>query len=154
MSITRVEGDILLSSAYALVNPVNCYGVMGKGLALQFKRAYPEMFKSYVRSCAWLKPGLLHKHEVSPERCIINFPTKDHWKDPSKVAYVVAGLDALRAMIERDGIRTLALPALGTGAGGLDWLEVEPLIVSVLGGLENTRTELYVPVQTSGQRGG
>ena len=140
MSIIESQGDLLRADADALVNTVNCVGVMGKGIALQFKRQYPDMFDAYKRACErgevqvgrmWVwETGLL-----DVPRYIINFPTKKHWKGGSQLPWIKAGLADLRRVIADLGIRSVALPPLGAGNGGLNWADVEPLIREALGGL-------------------
>src|SRR5690349_18305845 len=128
-----VEGNILEADAQALVNTVNTVGVMGKGIALQFKKAFPEMFEAYEAACKAkeLQPGRMHVYDrgslLNP-RYIINFPTKRHWKGKSKLADIEVGLDALVGELESRGITSVAIPPLGCGHGGLDWEVVHPLI--------------------------
>src|SRR4051812_40187069 len=128
-----VEGNIIEADAQALVNTVNTVGVMGKGIALQFKKAFPEMVESYEAACEakTLQPGRMHVYDrgqmINP-RYIINFPTKRHWKGKSKIADIVSGLDALVEELKSRGITSVAIPPLGCGHGGLDWGDVLPLI--------------------------
>lgn len=146
--INFVTGDLLKSDADALVNAVNCVGVMGKGIALQFREAFPANFKSYKAACqrSEVKPGAMFVSEtgISRPRYIINFPTKLHWKDPSRIEYIQTGLQALGQEIESRGIRSIALPALGAGLGGLDWQEVKQEIISALNNL-NADITIYEP---------
>jgi len=127
--IEYVKGNLLEADAEALVNTVNTVGVMGKGVALQFRRAFPENYDAYVAAVARkdVVPGRMFTWESDrPEgpRYIINFPTKRHWRGRSRLQDIEAGLDDLRrALIERD-VRSAALPALGCGLGGLDWSDV------------------------------
>src|SRR4051812_17470979 len=127
-----VEGNILEDNAQALVNTVNTVGVMGKGIALQFKKAFPEMFEAYEAVCKakLLQPGQMHVYDrgsmLNP-RYIINFPTKRHWKGKSNMADIEAGLDALVEELRQRGITAVAIPPLGCGHGGLDWNDVRPL---------------------------
>lgn len=128
--IKYVKGDIFQSRCSALVNPVNCVGVMGAGLALQFKNRFPKNYIYYRRQCLLkrLSPGdcLLFKEE---DTYILNVATKDHWKDPSLVEYVEDGLVNLKFTIQTLGVDRVAVPALGCGLGGLDWIrEVKPLV--------------------------
>src|SRR5262245_8179408 len=121
-------GNILSSDAEALVNTVNCVGVMGKGIALQFKQAFPENTKIYERACRAdeLHPGkmlVVQTGTVVNPKFIINFPTKKHWKGNSRIAYITAGLDALVNEIQNRDIQSIAIPPLGCGNGGLDWNE-------------------------------
>lgn len=125
--------------ADVLVNPVNCVGVMGKGVALEFKRRYPEMFDDYREACkrGEVRPGKLHVW--SGMACVVNVPTKRHWKDKSTYEDVQLGLNALNLQIIGFGKRwTVAMPALGCGNGGLEWARVKPLIETTLGQLPNT----------------
>ncbi len=149
MPVVESQGDVLSADADALVNTVNCVGVMGKGIALQFKRHYPEMFREYKRACdrgdvrigrmlVW-ETGLLEG-----PRYIINFPTKKHWKGKSTLPWIQAGLSDLRRVINELGLQKVALPPLGAGNGGLDWSDVEPLIRDALGGLPVT-VAVYPP---------
>lgn len=131
--ISLHRGNLLAEDADALVNTVNTQGVMGKGIALQFKRAYPEMFKAYAAACrrGEVEPGRLHvwaSDALNGPKWIINFPTKRHWRQPSRMADISAGLDALVTVIRDQGIRSIAIPPLGCGNGGLAWSEVLPLI--------------------------
>jgi len=120
------------------VNAVNCVGSMGAGVALAFKRRYPEMFKSYQRACreGQLKPGSLHVWKTSSGEWVINFPTKRHWRNPSRYDDIESGLDSLRDYLRSLGDVTVALPALGCGYGGLDWERVSRMIADKLAGLE------------------
>lgn len=122
-------GDLLESPAEALVNTVNCEGYMGKGIAYQFKLRYPENFKDYQRACrsGELRPGKLHYYSEDG-RLIINFPTKDKWRNPSKMEYIETGLRELEALIYRLSIKSIAIPPLGSGNGGLVWARVRMLI--------------------------
>lgn len=142
-------GSLLEADAEALVNTVNCVGVMGKGVALQFKLAFPDNFDAYRRAClaAEVQPGRMFVHErpTSRPRYIINFPTKRHWKEKSKLADIDAGLVALRAEIENRRIRSVAVPPLGCGNGGLEWAEVEPLIRRHLSGLRDVSVLVHPP---------
>lgn len=134
MSYTVTQGDLLRAEADAIVNAVNCVGVMGKGIALQFKRKWPENFKAYKRACdaGEVRPGKVHVHELGKlagrPHFIVNFPTKDHWRGDSKIEFVEEGLHDLVRLVKDARIRSIAIPALGCGNGGLDWAEVEPRI--------------------------
>jgi len=142
-------GDIFADGAEAIVNPVNCVGVMGKGLAHQFKKRFPENFQAYAAACKRdeLRPGemLVFKCPPSSESAdksrkspsfIINFPTKRHWRNASRMEDIEAGLKRLVEVIRRHQIRSIAIPALGSGLGGLDWAEVKPRIEAALKHLE------------------
>lgn len=124
------KGDIFESNCEALVNAVNCVGKMGKGLALQFKKRFPEMFLDYQSACrAGLRPGTMHVWSKSENpKYIINFPTKDDLS-PSKIEYVKDGLVALEKIVKELKIKSIALPALGCGLGGLRWGQVQNLLV-------------------------
>ena len=123
-------GDILREDAEALVNAVNCVGVMGRGIALQFKRAFPENFKAYAARCrrGEMQPGRVFVFEtgrVRPPRYIVNFPTKRHWRESSRIEDIESGLASLVAEIRARSIRSVAVPALGSGLGGLHWPPME-----------------------------
>jgi O-acetyl-ADP-ribose deacetylase (regulator of RNase III) len=148
--IELTQGDILQSEADALVNTVNCVGVMGRGLALQFKRAFPANFAAYAAACkrAEVRPGSMHIVEtgqLTNPRFIVNFPTKRHWKDRSRIADIDAGLDALIADVKRLGIKSIAVPPLGCGLGGLDWADVRPRIERSFAALPDVRVLVYEP---------
>lgn len=136
--IAFVEGDLLQSRADMLLNAVNCVGVMGAGIALAFRHRYPDMFRDYQRVCraGQLRPGRLHVWRSTDGRRIVNLPTKRHWREPSRLADIDAGLVALRACIERFEPTCVALPALGCGRGGLDLSRVAPLIGATLADLD------------------
>ena len=131
--ITFSKGDLLRSEVDAIVNTVNCVGVMGKGIALQFKQAFPRNYEAYRRACdaGQVQLGKMFVFDtgsmISP-RWIINFPTKDHWKSKSRLQDIATGLQDLKDVIRRLGIRSIAMPPLGCGNGGLDWRDVEPII--------------------------
>jgi O-acetyl-ADP-ribose deacetylase (regulator of RNase III)/uncharacterized protein YwgA len=146
-------GDLFESRAQTLVNTVNCVGVMGKGVAEQFKRRFPEMFDDYKRRTDQksLRLGEPYPYLDSSGVQIVNFPTKDHWRSPSRLADVERGLDYLAAHIGEWGITSLALPPLGCGNGGLEWSEVGPLIYSKLHGL-SIDIEVYAPYGTPKQQ--
>ena len=117
-------GDILQADAEALVNAVNCVGIMGRGIALQFKNAFPENFKAYEAACAReeVQPGRMFVCETSclaNPKYIVNFPTKRHWRGKSRIEDIEAGLKALVGEIRTRGIRSIAVPALGSGLGGV-----------------------------------
>ncbi len=135
--ITYVAGDLFSSPAKVLVNTVNTKGVMGKGIALNFKRAYPEMFKIYRDRC---ERGMFDIGQLllfkTPHKWILNFPTKRHWRNPSKVEYIAAGLGKFTDAYSEMGITSIAFPALGCGNGELDYeLQVKPLMEEFLGKL-------------------
>lgn len=131
--ITFTQGDLFDSAAEAWINTVNCVGVMGRGIALQFKKRFPMMFKSYHTLCtkSGLKPGTLHvwSHEADMcPRIIINFPTKTDWRLPSEYVYITSGLTTLLEVIKHDKIKSLAMPALGCSNGQLSWPCVKAII--------------------------
>ena len=144
------RGDILNEDAEALVNTVNCVGVMGKGVALQFKLAFPANFKEYAAACRReeVVPGKMFVHEtghLTYPRYIINFPTKRHWQGKSRIEDIEAGLHSLKQEIESRGIRSVALPPLGSGLGGLHWAEVRRRIVRELQALQDVRVVVFEP---------
>lgn len=148
--IDHVEGDLLTANVDALVNAVNCVGVMGKGIALQFKCRYPDVFRSYEAACKRgdVKIGTMYvvkTNELNGPQYVVNFPTKKHWRQSSRLEYIEQGLTNLKEIILELGIRSIAIPALGTGNGGLAWLNVEPLILDKLSDLSNVNVKLFVP---------
>jgi O-acetyl-ADP-ribose deacetylase (regulator of RNase III) len=148
--IEYTTGDILQADAEALVNTVNCVGIMGRGIALQFKNAFPENFKAYEAACARkeVQPGsmfVFQTGQLTNPRYIINFPTKRHWRGKSRMGDIEAGLTALAAEIQSRRIRSVAVPPLGSGLGGLDWRDVRPRIEEALGRLENVRVLVFEP---------
>lgn len=148
MAIERGTGNLLTTDVDALVNPVNTEGVMGKGLALQFKKAFPDAFTSYERACKAGEVVVGRMHVVSrlaSPRYIFNFPTKKTWRQPSKLEYVREGLNDLIAQVRRLGISSIAVPPLGCGNGGLSWSEVEPLIVEAFAGVPDVRALVFAP---------
>jgi O-acetyl-ADP-ribose deacetylase (regulator of RNase III) len=147
--IEHTSGNLLEADAEALVNTVNCVGVMGKGIALQFKQAFPENFKAYKRAAdrGEVKPGRMLVFEtgaISP-RLIINFPTKRHWRGSSRVEDIESGLTALVQAIEDHRITSIAVPPLGCGNGGLRWDDVRPRIERALSAVPDVRVLLYSP---------
>ena len=145
-----LQGNLLDAPVEALVNTVNTVGVMGKGIALMFKEAFPENFRAYEDACEHkeVKIGRMFVTEsrtFSGPRWIINFPTKKHWRQPSKLEWITEGLGDLRKVIQENAIRSIALPPLGAGNGGLDWSEVRPEVERALGGLEGVEVLVYEP---------
>ena len=143
-------GDILTADAEALVNTVNCVGVMGRGVALQFKNAFPDNFKAYEAACASeeVQPGRMFVFETGSftnPKYIINFPTKRHWRGKSRIEDIESGLSALVNAIRDLGIQSIAIPPLGSGLGGLNWDEVRPRIVKALDSLNNLDTIVFEP---------
>lgn len=148
--INFCRGDILNADAEALVNTVNCVGVMGRGIALQFKNMFPENFAAYARACDLgdVQPGRMFVYEtgeLTNPRYIINFPTKRHWRGKSRIEDIESGLRALREEVTRRGIRSVAVPPLGSGLGGLNWAEVRPRIITALDDLTDVRIDIYEP---------
>lgn len=139
--IRYTQGNLLAAEADALVNTVNTVGVSGKGIALMFKETYPENFRAYeaASKAGQIAPGglfITERHDMLGPRFIINFATKKHWRQPSRLEWIRQGLGELRREIETRGIRSIAIPPLGAGNGGLDWNDVKPLIAEALSGLE------------------
>lgn len=147
-TITYATGDIFSAAVEALVNPVNCMGTMGAGLAKQFKKKFPGNFDNYKVLCArgFLMPGLVDIYCTGYRdyhNFIINFPTKLHWKNPSQLVYIDKGLRSLWAVIHEYGLRSIALPELGCGLGGLDFKDVKPLIEQYLGSIPNLNVKVF-----------
>jgi O-acetyl-ADP-ribose deacetylase (regulator of RNase III) len=150
MTLERRTGDLLTVDVDALVNPVNTHGVMGAGLALQFKRVFPENFVAYQRACRAGDVAIGRMHvvqRVATPRFIINFPTKEHWRNPSKLEYVRIGLCDLVAQVRARHIQSIAIPPLGCGLGGLDWAVVAPLIEQAFARLPHVRTVVFTAVR-------
>ncbi len=148
--IELTHGDILKAESEALVNTVNCVGVMGRGIALQFRKAFPECFKSYKAVCARgeLQPGQMHVCDLGRlenPRLVINFPTKRHWKSKSKLEDIEGGLVALVELVRQHHIRSIAIPPLGCGLGGLAWNEVRTRIEQAFAELENVQVLVFEP---------
>ncbi|MFM9117679.1 MAG: macro domain-containing protein [Planctomycetota bacterium] len=150
--IEYIHGNLLEAETEALVNTVNCVGFMGKGIALQFKQAFPNNFNAYEKAC--------HAHEVQPGRMfifethamigpkyIINFPTKRHWKGQSKMEDIDAGLEALIKDVVRLGIKSIAVPPLGCGLGGLDWNQVRPRIELAFEAVPDVHVLMFAPAR-------
>ena len=142
-------GNIFDSTAKTVVNTVNCVGVMGKGIAEEFKRRFPEMFREYVRLCdlGEVRPGQPYLYTDIYGTSIINFPTKNHWKSPSKLSYISDGLNWFVQNYEQLGITSIAFPPLGCGNGGLKWEIVGPLMYQTLSSLP-IDIEVYAPYGT------
>ena len=150
--IEYTEGDILQSDgkAEALVNTVNCVGVMGRGIALQFKKAYPENFRAYAKACKKgdLRLGRMFVYETGrPDnpRYIINFPTKQHWRNKSQTKSIEEGLEDLVEVIRKNHIQSIAIPPLGCGLGGLRWNEVKSRITTALEPLTDVNVIVFEP---------
>ena len=157
MTIEIAKGNLLEQRVDAIVNTVNIVGVMGKGIALQFKRKWPENAKAYEAACK--------RHEVLPGKMfvfdngglvepkfIINFPTKRHWRNPSRMADIEAGLADLVAQVQRLHIRSIAIPPLGCGNSGLNWADVRPKIQEAFRGLHDVEVRLFAPTEIDGVR--
>lgn len=148
--IKYTKGNLLEASTEALVNTVNTVGVMGKGIALQFKKEYPANFRVYAKACKdkSFKTGellVVKDRNINGEKLIINFPTKAHWRGKSKYEYIVSGLKDLQKVITEKQIKSIAIPPLGCGNGGLDWLKVKTLLEQFLGELKEVEILIYEP---------
>lgn len=149
--IEMKNGNILNADVEALVNTVNCAGIMGRGIALQLKDAFPDNFKEYQKACKneEVQPGRMLVHalnRLTNPRFIINFPTKRHWKGKSRMEDIEAGLIDLRDTIERLGIKSIAIPPLGSGLGGLNWNEVRPRIEDMASHLPDVHFLIFEPL--------
>jgi len=148
--IVLAKGDLLTADVDALVNTVNCVGVMGKGIALQFKRRFPGVFKAYEAAC---KRGdvqigrmfVVPTEQMSGPKYVVNFPTKQHWRSPSRLEYIDEGLKDLVKVVGQLGIRSIAIPPLGAGNGGLDWEDVEPRLRRAFAELPHVTAHIYGP---------
>jgi O-acetyl-ADP-ribose deacetylase (regulator of RNase III) len=150
MAVTIKQGDLLKQSSEAIVNTVNCVGVMGKGIALQFKQRWPQNFKAYAAACedGKVQPGRMFIYDLGEwekPRFIINFPTKEHWREDSKIEYIQEGLRDLLAEVERLGIKSISLPPLGCGNGGLDWRDVKRLVINAFKDHPQIQVDLFEP---------
>jgi len=148
------KGNLLGEDVEAVVNTVNCVGIMGRGIALQFKNAFPDNFKAYAAACKRneVQPGRMFIYEtgrmINP-RFVVNFPTKRHWKGKSRMEDVDAGLIALAQEIRARNIRSIAIPPLGSGLGGLDWSKVRPRIEAALRGIDDLRVVIFEPSEVN-----
>jgi O-acetyl-ADP-ribose deacetylase (regulator of RNase III) len=143
-------GDILKADAEALVNTVNCVGIMGRGIALQFKNIFPDNFKAYKAACdrKEVQPGKMFVFETGTftnPKYIINFPTKRHWRGKSRMEDIESGLEALAEEIRERHIHSIAVPPLGSGLGGLNWADVRARIEHALGGLSDVTVIVFEP---------
>lgn len=151
MTISIHKGDLLASpDVDAIVNTVNCVGVMGKGIALQFKKKWPENFRAYCDACkkGEVNLGKMFTYDLgslATPKYIINFPTKMHWRSPSKLIDIQLGLSDLISLIKKNDIQSIAIPPLGCGNGGLDWNEVFPVIIEAFDVLPNVDVRIYPP---------
>lgn len=148
--IRSTTGDITTFEADAIVNAVNCVGVMGRGIALRFKQVFPANFKVYEAACkrGEVQPGKMlvwPTGQLTSPRYIVNFPTKRHWRAQSRIEDIRSGLDALVEEVRRRKLRSIAVPPLGSGLGGLDWAEVRPLIVDAFEGLPDVEVAIFDP---------
>ena len=152
--ITYKTGNIFNSSAQVITNTVNCVGVMGKGLALAYKKKYPEMFNDYKIKCSegQVNPGQPYLWE-NKEVQVLNFPTKRHWKQASLISDIEEGLKYLAGNYSKMGISSVALPPLGCGLGGLSWTDVKSLINKYLGSIEDLDVYVYEAIESKSQSG-
>lgn len=149
--ITFTQGNLLEARAEALVNTVNTVGVMGKGIALMFKERFADNFRRYAAACKAkeVRTGAMfvtEVHELDGPRWIVNFPTKQHWRGNSKIEWITDGLQDLRRFLIENNVKSIAIPPLGAGNGGLNWAEVRPHIEEVLAGLD-TEILVFEPTQ-------
>lgn len=152
--IRESRGNLLKANADAIVNAVNCVGVMGKGIALQFKQAYPHNYRAYKDACdiGQVRIGHMFVYDTrcpGPRRYIVNFPTKEHWRSQSSLEGVAQGLFDLVGVVKQRGIKSIAIPALGCGNGGLEWTDVKPLIEQAFADTPDTTVILYPPQRTA-----
>ena len=149
-SVSVIRGDLFESYAQTLVNTVNCVGVMGKGVALQFKKRFPDMFAEYARRCRDGEVRLGEPYLWAPlgSPWVLNFPTKDHWRSVARLQDIVDGLDHLGEHYESWGIESMAVPSLGCGEGRLDWHVVAPVLIRKLSEF-NIDVELYAPLDAT-----
>ena len=145
------SGDILAANDLAAIfNPVNCVGVMGKGLALQFARRYPQLVKPYQAACrrgrlTVERPLILPVNEDAMPRYVVNLATKVHWRNPSRLAWIKTGLDSMYQQLRELGVDSVGIPPLGSGLGGLQWTNVMLVIEQAAGRNHDIRTVLYLP---------
>lgn len=148
--IEFTKGDLLTADVEALVNTVNCVGIMGRGVALQFKNRFPANFKAYEAACRRdeVQPGRMFVYEtgtLTNPKLIINFPTKRHWRGKSRMEDIESGLRALAQEIHSRRIKSIAIPPLGSGLGGLEWSDVRPRIEDALRGFNDLRVVVFEP---------
>ena len=146
------QGNLLEARVDAVVNTVNTVGVMGKGIALMFKERFPENYKAYAAACKAeaVRVGQMFvtaSVELEGPRWIINFPTKQQWYQPTRLEWVRSGLVALKNVIREKQIKSIALPPLGCGNGGLDWAVVRPLIEATLNDLSGVEVLIFEPAE-------
>lgn len=152
LMITYSKGNLLEADAEALVNTVNTVGIMGKGIALMFKERFEDNYKRYVAACKakQIRTGKMFVTQVSElngPRWIVNFPTKQHWRPPSKLEWITEGLQDLRRFLLENNVKSVAIPPLGAGNGGLEWSEVREKISSVLGDLKEINILVFEPTE-------
>ena len=148
--IEFTKGDIFDTNTVALVNPVNCFGVMGRGLALQFKRIFPRNYEAYRNACnvGKIRSGKVFVFTTGWQgnpKFIFNFPTKNHWRDNSRIEDIEAGLWDLVQVVKKNRVRSIAIPPLGCGLGGLSWTEVYPLIEHAFAEVPSVQVILFAP---------
>ena len=148
--VELTRGNLFESDAEALVNTVNCVGVMGKGIALQFKQAFPENFNDYAKACKAKKVRLgemffFSLNKLYNPKYIVNFPTKDHWRSKSRIQDIETGLEDLKRIVVEKEIKSIAIPPLGSGLGGLSWPKVKEKIEKAFADLPNIKVLLYEP---------
>lgn len=151
--IRMVDGSIFHSKCAVLVNPINCTKAMGAGLALAFRNYFPGLYEEHVRlaNVGFIRPGGLTVFQGQEGPVVVGVPTKRHWRDPSRLGDVILGLRALRSFLEaNDDLKSVAIPALGCGKGGLDWGVVYPVILRELDGM-SLLIELYPPKQATNE---
>jgi O-acetyl-ADP-ribose deacetylase (regulator of RNase III) len=144
--ITYKQGSLFDGSEQTIVNTVNCVGIMGKGIALEYKKRYPNMFEKYKSHCdnKIMNIGTLFLYKT-PDRWILNFPTKYHWRNKSKLSYIEDGLKKFVSTYKDKGISSIAFPLLGCQNGGLDWeSEVKPLMEQYLSNLDDISISIYL----------
>lgn len=148
-----MNGDIFEADCEAMVNPVNCVGVMGGGLALDVKIRFPDVFKQYTRYCKskLLKPGEIHMAwrygTLDNPEVVFNLATKDHWRDPSKLEWIEQGAKNLIEAANHHHFKSVAVPALGTGLGGLSWGDVKIILINTLSNEPGVVWAIYEPME-------
>lgn len=147
-NIHYIKGDIFQSQMQTLVNPVNCRGVMGAGLALKFKEKFPNMYTEYVKCCQTKRLRIGRPTLWKGEKWVLNFPTKDDWRAPSKLEWIEEGLKYFVANYKKAGITSIAFPCLGCNLGGLFWLDVKEIMYKFLSKID-IPVEIYLPKLTS-----
>lgn len=150
--ITFTQGNLLEARVEALVNTVNAFGVMGKGIALMFKERFAENYRLYADACKARKVQIgkifvTEVHELDSAHWIVNFPTKQHWSKPSQLPWIIEGLKDLRRFIIENQIKSIAIPPLGAGNGGLEWESVREQIEFILGDLSNIEIIVFEPTK-------